>query len=206
MTCDEARERIDGWLRGELSRADSAALETHAAGCAECQTDLDAVRLLGTPLRQLPGTIEPAADLWPGIERRLTPRVGLARRRLALPAWVLAAAAVVLIVVSATGTALLLRGRASAGTPARGIAALEAQYAVASNDLTAALMRARPNLAPGTAATIERSLAVIDSALAESRRALAHDPNNLVLEQLVVAAWRQKLDLLRRAGAIAKAS
>lgn len=206
MTCDEARDRIDGWLRGDLSGAESVALEAHAAGCAECQTDLDAARLLGTPLRQLPGTIEPAADLWPGIERRLTPRVGLARRRFEFPAWLLAAAAVVLIAASAAGTAILLRGRALHGKPASGIATVEAQYATASDDLTAALEKARPRLSPGTAATIARSLAVIDSALAESRRALALDPNNLVLEQLVVAAWRQKVDLLRRATSLHRAS
>src|SRR5512143_1387513 len=153
MTCDDLRHQLDAWQRGALSRADAAALEAHAASCAECQTDLDAVRLLGTPLRALPGAIEPAADLWPGIQRRLTPRVGLARRRLALPAWGLAAAAVVLIMASAIGTALLLRGRASAGKSASGIATLEAQYATASEDLTAALERARPRLAPETAAT-----------------------------------------------------
>jgi hypothetical protein len=95
--------------------------------------------------------------------------------------------------------------RLSAVSPDR-LAALEAQYSSASADLSAALEKARARLAPETVATIERNLATIDSALAESRRALARDPANAVLEQLVVAAWRQKLDFLRRATALSTAS
>jgi hypothetical protein len=48
-------------------------------------------------------------------------------------------------------------------------------------------------------ATIERNLRIIDIALEETRQALAKDPGNPALGQMVVAAWRQKVDLLRRA-------
>jgi hypothetical protein len=108
-------------------------------------------------------------------------------------------------------TALVLRSSnpPSALPPFRrsaGAAALEAEYSSATSDLSAALEKARARLAPETVRAIQRNLAVIDSALAESRRALARDPANAALEQLVIAAWRQKLDFLRRATALSTSS
>ena len=64
----------------------------------------------------------------------------------------------------------------------------------------------RARLSPETIKTIERNLAVIDSALAESRRALAKDPGNTGLERLVIATWQQKMDFLRRAAALSTRS
>ena len=83
---------------------------------------------------------------------------------------------------------------------------MEAQYASATAELSAELAKAKNRLDPATYAVIERNLRVIDSALVESRRALASDPRNQVLEQLVVATWRQKMDFLRRATAMVPAS
>jgi hypothetical protein len=79
------------------------------------------------------------------------------------------------------------------------VSALEAQYAAVSEDLTGALEKVRSRLQPETMATIERNLRIIDTALDETRLALAKDPGNPALGQMVVAAWRQKVDLLRRA-------
>jgi len=93
----------------------------------------------------------------------------------------------------------------SGGSPAlvtRDIRALEAQYSAVSQDLSGALEQARSRLSPETMATIERNLRIIDAALDETRQALARDPGNEALGQMVVAAWRQKVDLLRRATAI----
>jgi hypothetical protein len=118
-----------------------------------------------------------------------------------MPRWVLAAAAALLVAVSSGATALLLNrnpDRLTARPPDR-LAALEAEYTAATQDLTAALERARSRLAPETLASIEKSLGLIDAALEESRQALARDPGNEGLRMLVVAAWRQKVDLLRRA-------
>ena len=83
--------------------------------------------------------------------------------------------------------------------PSSRLASLEAEYAAATQDLAGALERARSRLAPETLASIEKSLDLIDAALEESRQALARDPGNEGLRLLVVAAWRQKVDLLRRA-------
>jgi hypothetical protein len=56
----------------------------------------------------------------------------------------------------------------------------------------------RAMLRPSTAATIDRDLRLIDDAIAELNAALARDPNNPALRQLLAASYRQKRDLLKR--------
>ena len=205
MNCIELRALLDAYARGSLAPAELAAFEDHLATCAECTALLDATEPMPEGVHALRTSVEPAADLWPGIQARLAPRLGLGRRRVTLPGWQLAAAAVLLIAVSSGITAVLIRphpGTAALLIPAPGLSPLEAQYASAASELSAELGRARARLAPATLAIIERNLAVIDSALAETRRALAGDPGNAALERLVIATWQQKMDFLRRAAAL----
>ena len=204
MTCAELRARLDAYARDALSRSEASRFEEHLNGCAECQAFLEAAEPRLARTESLARQIEPAPDLWPGIRSRLLPRGAGSRRRFLVPAWMLAAAAVLIVAVSSGVTFFLSRGPASGPAASASIRAaeLEAQYASAAADLALALEAARTRLAPATVATIERNLAVIDSALAESRRALAGDPGNATLEQLVVAAWRQKVEFLRRATAL----
>ena len=69
----------------------------------------------------------------------------------------------------------------------------------ASAELMRALDAERAHLAPATVATLERNLAVIDAAIAESRAALAGDPGNRDLAALLWASYRQKVALLQQA-------
>jgi anti-sigma factor RsiW len=203
MTCSELRGRLDAYARGTLSAADAAAFEEHVDTCASCEAFLAEAEARPAETQGLPKSVEPASDLWPGIHARLAPR-HRGRARIAMPGWMLAAAAVLLIAVSSGITAVLLRPPQSrtAAPPTSAFSPLEVQYASAASELSAELERARGRLAPATVRSIERNLAVIDSALAESRRALAQDPGNATLERLVIAAWRQKMDFLRRATAL----
>ncbi|NOT07789.1 MAG: hypothetical protein HOP28_06250 [Gemmatimonadales bacterium] len=208
MTCTELRSSLDPYLRGALSATESEAIELHAAECAVCGDLLDGAHLLSAEVRALPKSVLPVVDLWPGIQARLDRGGRGIRRRYALPAWALAAAAVVLVALSSGTTALLTRGatpRLVADLPSERIRGLEAQYAAASDELGRTLTASPGKISQETMLILKKSLTTIDSALAESRRALARDPANASLEQLVLAAWRQKLDLLRRATTLAGA-
>lgn len=198
MTCQELRARADAYARGELDAKESAAFEVHLATCSECESVLFATAGAPPEIAGLPRSIEPAADLWPAIRARVAQPPG-AGRRIAAPRWALAAAAVVLVAVSSGVTAMLLTSGGPPAVVGRDIRALEAQYSAVSQDLSGALEQARSRLSPETMATIERNLRIIDAALDETRHALARDPGNEALGQMVVAAWRQKVDLLRRA-------
>jgi len=74
-----------------------------------------------------------------------------------------------------------------------------AGYERAARDLAATLDARRSALSPETVAKVEASLRVIDSAIAEARAALARDPGNQALVELLGVSYRQKLDVLHRA-------
>ena len=201
MTCRDFEARADAYAEGRLSAPEAAAFEAHLNRCAACAAALE--RAAGPPpgLPALARSIEPAEDLWPAIHGRLA-SLREHPGRIAIPRWGLAAAALLLIALSSGVTAVLLRSAPEPASATLDVSALEAQYATVSEDLTGALEQARSRLDPGTLAMIERNLRIIDTALNETRQALANDPGNPALGQMVVAAWRQKVDLLRRATAL----
>lgn len=201
MTCRDFEARADAYAEGRLSASEAAAFEAHLNRCAACAAALERAAGPPTGLAALARSIEPAEDLWPAIHGRLA---SLRERpgRIAVPRWGLAAAALLLIALSSGVTAVLLRPAPETASATLDVSALEAQYAAVSEDLSGALEKARSRLEPATVATIERNLRIIDAALDETRQALAKDPGNPALGQMVVAAWRQKVDLLRRATAL----
>ncbi len=140
----------------------------------------------------------------------------------------LVAAATALVVVSSGTTAYLMRDSSPrpgldpgpgvvqrptpdvvasqhAGAPAVSRAlpaswqATEAGYLESVASLRAQLDAQRDALDPATVAAVERSLATIDSAIAEARDALLRDPANAAVSDLLASNYRQKVELLRRA-------
>jgi hypothetical protein len=69
----------------------------------------------------------------------------------------------------------------------------EAQALLDKLELQRALLR------PDAAQALDRNLHVVDVAIAELKDAVARDPANPALRQLLAASYRQKVDLLKRA-------
>ena len=122
----------------------------------------------------------------------------------------LVAAAVLLVVSTAAITRWwVLRDGSGPGpvaeAPARAPAsfvdfrATERRVVDEIDDVERTLRIERENLAPGTIEILERNLEIIDRAIAESRAALETDPANAELGRMVLSAYDQKLELLRRA-------
>ncbi|MFZ5623889.1 MAG: anti-sigma factor family protein [Gemmatimonadota bacterium] len=199
FTCREARDRIEAYVdphERALTTDDVAALEAHLESCAACRRQVDLARALLGELRNLPRSIEPPAAVWPAVARQTGAR---GRARVAQRWPLLAAAALLLVALSSGITALLVRRTPVVATAPTPRAAPEAAYASAAAELTRALAAERHRLRPETLATLERNLAVIDQAIAESRAALARDPANQSVETLLLAAYRQKVGLLEQA-------
>jgi len=129
----------------------------------------------------------------------------------------LAAAAVVLIALSSGITAVVLRNgtnslaaRGAGQIPVQsgavvpgallpvGFRQTESEFNRTIDELQQAVDTQRGQLSPETIRTVNRSLAVVDSAIAEARAALLADPNNQMLVDLLSASYQRKLDLLRR--------
>ena len=80
---------------------------------------------------------------------------------------------------------------------------MQADFERATDELSGILAVERGRLRPETVALLERNLAVIDAAIAESRAALARDPANADLRRLLAAASRHKVELLEWATRVA---
>ena len=80
----------------------------------------------------------------------------------------------------------------------------DAQYDAAVADLEKALKNGRGRLDKATIEIVEHNLQIIDQAIAQARDALAVDPANAYLSGHLVETRRRKLDLLRRAAALAE--
>ncbi|MEO8620447.1 MAG: hypothetical protein ABI625_05230 [bacterium] len=205
---------------GALDSADSAAARAHMKSCAECASRHADLAALGAASAALPREIAQPDDLWLDIRGQLTPRrAGGATRVRGWNVRHLAAAAVIIAVASSVITALVLRPNTplqSASTPAAAVspdapgaelparlASAEHGYARSVEALQRTLDERRDSLAPSTVATVERSLRIADSAIAEARTALARDPANRALVALFASNYERKIDLLRRATELA---
>jgi len=207
---DQWTGRLSEYLDGELEAGERAALEAHLAGCAECRRTLDELGRVVARAQSL-GEHEPP-DLWPGIAQRIAPDIKVIRpRRHSFSVPQLIAASVLLVICS--GLAVLSIGRYAnfaAKPPAAVLAPVvaswtnDARYYTAVAQLHAALEegRTRGLLDSATMRVVERNLTVIDTAIAQARRALASDPGSAYLSHHLAETMRRKLELLRRATAV----
>lgn len=92
-------------------------------------------------------------------------------------------------------------GGAPVSASAAGFDAHEVEGEIAQ--LQKALDAGRDRLDPQTVKVLERNLALIRTATTEASRALAADPANADLQQYLAGTVRRKLDLMKRATALA---
>ena len=219
-------EQLHGAAEGSLAGEEARLAQRHIAGCDACRADVGRIRALLATADALPDAIEPPDDLWPAIQARVRgsdarPAVESDPTRSARAATVipirrprreylwLAAAALLLIIATSAITALIVgderpiaavpstQENDSIEAPAR-IRAVSDEYDRLDRDLARRLDEQREKLQPETIEKVERNLQIIDRAITEIRQALAEDPNNEALEQLLKASYGQKSALLQQ--------
>jgi len=196
MTCDELILRLDDYVEETLPPADRAAIAEHLLGCPTCRAEAETLATLLRETRALPREVMPEEDLWTGIAARLAPTTRRQPGSATGWRWPLrAAAALALLSAGAALGAYYSRG------PDSDFRREQARYAAASAELADALARDPGRISPAGQAVVERNLAILDAAIREAEAALAADPGNPALEQMLVARYQQRLDLLRRAAA-----
>ncbi len=208
------RDRLlNEYLDGALSEDERRRVEETVSLDPSAARELAELQRLGALARQLPPSLEPSRDLWPDIAGRLQtmPRIQPVRRRpwrTALVAAMLAGAFI--------GGVLAARmwpgesggaGFDTAAAPQGGVVfaefqAARSEYAEARTTLLASLEMNRESLSPETRAVIDDNLAVINQAVADIEHALASDPSNRNLMELLVAAYDDEVGLLRQAVAL----
>ena len=199
MTCTEIFELVERYHSGNLPRLESEAVEQHLLSCDACRADFRFQRALKTGVAALPREIPPRDAVWQGIQQRITAE----RQAADWPLWWqrrggLAAAAVLLVAVTSALTALLVRQPGN--VPESGsFSVTQAAYERAAEELAETLEYRRKDLSPTALAVIEQNLRIIDEAIRETQAALAADPRNERVAELLWASWEKKIDLLERA-------
>jgi hypothetical protein len=224
MRCEEIQDRLDEYVDGELPQESAATVVEHLGGCTDCRRRERSLRRLLERAAALPRRMEPRRDLWPEIASRLhrSPRQRRFPRRgtAGLPPWVATALAASLAALTLAGvlwfqlsstrtTGLqdgLPGGSPTTEAPTTGVRPAsdrrpEADLDVenARRELRRALEARKASLEPATVAVIEKNLRVIDQAIAEIQAALAEDPGNRELQQLLRHSRQREIALLRTA-------
>lgn len=215
---DRFTEQLSEYLDETLPRAEREALDEHLATCPECRETLDELRRVVDRARGLDDR-PPSHDLWSGIATRIgsgTAVVPIDRarvsarttRRLSFSLPQALAAGIALMVLSSGAMWLSLRGRTSAAGPLANGPIIETTAAWTDSvdakvdpvvaQLRTVLRQNRAQLSDSTVRILEKNLAIIDSAIAEARRALDADPNNNYLNHHLADVVRRRADLLRR--------
>jgi len=206
--------RLSDYADESLAPPERARVQEHLAQCTTCTERLAGLRRLLGAASALPADVTPPTEQWQEIRARITRpaaerSISRRPRWLTAPAWLLAAAAVLLVVLSSAVTTVIVRRSLDpierATTPPSVVLLppaardVEAHYVHTASELAEALAGQRGKLDSATVAKVEASLRVIDQAIDEARRALAGDPANLTLLDILSANYERKLELLRRA-------
>jgi len=183
----------------------------------EEQLDEEMLRDLQRRTAALPREIAPPESAWGRIAEQIQRDARDAKPPRTNHFWqrpvFLAAAGLVLVAASSIATALFVNARnddtgrdtmtvqvpppSSPGTLAE-FTARENDYIATVNALSATIESAHVELAPGTIEKLKESIRIIDDAIIEARRALAADPSNKALIEILSTSYDQKVDLLRR--------
>ena len=228
MTHDVIRHLLGDYVTGELPEDARAPVAEHIAACAICAAEVESLTMILARAADLPRSIDPPAEAWANIRaaiERDEKAVGAQRVRSSAGFWrrpyVLAAAAIVLVLLSSGGTAMYMRARAGDGDPSRSgsmnaggaTPASLAAFTIEENNylrnvavLQDLLDQQESLLAPETVAQLKASLRTIDEAILEARNALARDPANKMLIEMLSGTYRQKVDLLRRTAEMTRGS
>jgi anti-sigma factor RsiW len=209
MTCETFSERVSDWIDGALAEAAARSMTEHAASCSRCRALERSLRRQTDALRGLPLETGGAPDLWARIERRIVsdPEREAPTGRSPYVSWLVAAGVLTAITLGST----LLSRRAPAPEPGprnvqpvAATAALPASLAAADETLREArealdevLAARQTRLSPETVRILEASLAEMENATRQIREALARDPENRSLQQMLVASNRRQLAVMR---------
>ena len=162
-----------------------------------------------TAATKLSTEIAPERDLWPDIAASITqPR---------RPGWMpmFAQAAVVILLIGASSgltyfatkgqqqpilevTPELLFERAAFG----GRYTLGMDYQEAHGDLAAQLEDELLRLSPETRADVEENMTIIRTAIGDINAALEQEPENALLQELLLSTYREELSLMQRVGGL----
>lgn len=222
MTCRDIQPLLSDYLDRRGPSSAFVDVDAHLGTCDACQAllaDLDRIRGTARTL----GPIEPPDHIWLEIAGRIrleqgpvtTPRVEPARPTSVLmrsETWQWLGLAAALLIVT-TGVYVMARPDAPAPdtttassnatetitveTVEDTLRRAEAEYEKAITQLEAIVKKNDPGVSPDALATLQRNVTAIDTAIAESRKALTDNPASQPARTSLFEALASKVTLLQ---------
>ena len=230
MTHEVIRYLLDDYVTGELTEDARGPVADHIAACEICRAEVESLKGILARAADLPKAIDPPAEAWLNIramidrdKEAVATHHGTSGQEFWRRPYVLAAAVVLAAVLSSGGTALYLTARDHGAGSSRAIVnnsgsegavpATLVAFTIEENNylrnvavLQDLLDQQEAALAPETVAQLKASLRTIDEAIFEARNALARDPANKMLIEMLSGTYRQKVDLMRRTAEMTRGS
>jgi len=220
MTCADIRDELSEFVDGTLPADRAAAIEAHVTACGSCTGVVQDLERIRGAARRL-GPIDPPGHLWLEIAGRMQlegaprqpDRTTPASRRHPIWQWAGLAAALVLVTVGvyiaqrvsaprqAPASAVAVGGNAAAPptveTFQEELQQAEMHYEKAIAALEAITKSSDGTMDPAVAATVQKNLATIDRAIADSRAALNANPDSEAARDSLFEAFRRKVGVLQ---------
>ena len=222
VDCDRFDEHLMAFLERDLDASPREWMQQHQAECARCHALLAEVEALTREASVL-APMRPSRDLWSGIASRLDTAIvplhtslgdtgtsvdraitAPAGRRFSVRTFAIAATLLMAVTwrvarVSPPGTAPVAVANDSVdrATIAQVVSA-DVTYEQEIAALREVVNERFTELDSATVTVLQRNLAIIDQAIADSRAALEKDPGSRILSTTLDRALETKLSLMRR--------
>jgi anti-sigma factor RsiW len=211
-TCTHIEPRLSAYVDGALTAEERADVARHLDQCAPCRGIVRDLERLRSTARQL-GPVRPPDHIWLEIAGQVHAAAGSpARPASASPrrpvVWQFVGLAAMLVLVT---MAVYFVMRPPGGAPASGNAGRDAAVQAVADELQLAMQHYEKAIAqlealtknrdstidPAVAAMLQKNLTVVDEAIAESRMALASNPESEPARESLFEALRRKVGVLQ---------
>ena len=217
MRCTTARKWISEYIDGELDRRKEEVLEEHCAACSDCRKLMKDFQKISRGAAHLE-EISPPENAWLKIRERLPGEeqkvIKVAPSR---PGWLsqprfsyAVSAALILFVIigifvirpfDRNGQGILPLSESQQYTLSK-LHEAEHHYKLAINALAEAVAGQEGELDPKMTEVFRTNLAIIDASIDACQQAILTNPNNIESRNYLLAAYREKTNLLTQMMAV----
>jgi tetratricopeptide (TPR) repeat protein len=213
MKCTKAKKLISDYMDGDLDTKRASSLEEHLEVCPECRKLFKDFERIASKAKTL-AKREPSGQVWfrilarvkEGNQETVRPVRIHKDRFLLFPAklrYAVSAALLVLLVGGAVFISYRVLNQGAFSKRNNGqeyalkkIKEAEEHYQLAIKALGEAVQAKRENFDPEVAQTFLTNLKLIDTSLAECKKAVEGDPGNLDSRYYLLAVYEKKVELL----------
>jgi len=208
MRCKKARKLISDYVDGELDLSGRSSLEKHLEKCEECREILEDYKSIAGAAQKLEAG-SPSPYLWTRIKQRLESSVpsyeGAKRRPWGWSPQLKYAVGFlsVLLIVGAAVVGIYHLGNQMALSPLNqkhdviaNLKKAEKHYKLAIASMMKAVKAQENGMEPEVAEVFQVNLNLIDSSISACREAVLEDPRDIDSRNILLAAYKEKTDLL----------